>query len=360
MKIVIVTNSSGGLCNFRKMLIEKLLIDNEVVAYTPFRGSEDILRKVGCIMKELRIDRRGTNPIADSKLVINLIRIFIKEKPDLVITYTIKPNIYAGFVCRLLKIPYAANITGLGTAFERGKLLETATCFMYKVALRKAKVVFFENDFNRQLFIKKGIVKKERTCRLMGAGVDLNKFSMLPYPTEDTPFHFLFIGRIMKEKGIEELLAATKMLVDEGYDLVLDILGRYEENYKELIDSYSNEGWLHYHGLQKDVRPFIQSAHCFVLPSYHEGMANTNLENAASGRPVITSDIPGCNEAIIAGISGLTCEPKNVKSLYRVMKQMISYNNEDREKMGLAGREHMEKTFDKEKVVQMTLRALGL
>ena len=360
MKILIVTNSSGGLYKFRKMLIEKLLVDNEVIAYTRISNSEDFLRNIGCVVNELPINRRGMNPITDYKLYKRIINILKREKPGFVITYTIKPNIYAGLACRKLKIPYAVNITGLGTAFERGKLMEIAISSFYKVALKKARVVFFENEFNRDLFVNKRIIEKDRTCLLSGAGVDLRQFSMQPYPSEDGAFHFLFMGRIMKEKGIEELFLATKKIIDDGYDVVLDVLGGYEENYKEAIERYAQEGWLHYHGYQNDVRPFIQKAHCFVLPSYHEGMANTNLECAASGRPIITSNIPGCKEAVIEGKTGFTCEPQNVESLYDAMKKMINLGTDARAEMGKLAREHMIESFDKEKVVEVTISAMKI
>ena len=162
----------------------------------------------------------------------------------------------------------------------------------------------------------------------------------------------------MKEKGIEELFAAMERLRSEGADCCLDVLGGYEENYAETIRRYEEQGWLRYHGYVTDVRPYIEKAHCFVLPSYHEGMANTNLECAAMGRPVITSNIPGCKEAVLDGVSGLLCEPKDTDSLYYAMKHFLSLSAETRAQMGKAGRKHMEEVFDKKKVVEETMKAL--
>jgi galacturonosyltransferase len=281
------------------------------------------------------------------------------QKPELVITYTIKPNIYAGMICRFLKIPYGVNITGLGTAFQKPGLLQSMVIKMYKAALKKVQVVFFENHANRQLFLDEKIVPEEKTVLLNGAGVNLERFSLCPYP-EGGKVRFLFLGRVMKEKGIHELFQAMDRLYEEGFDCCLDVLGHYEEDFQDVIRSKEEKGWLCYHGFQNDVRPFIERAHCFVLPSHHEGMANTNLECAAMGRPVITSNIPGCKEAVIDGKSGYLCQVKNADSLYAAMKEFLNLSREQREAMGLAGRKHMEETFDKKKVVAETLKALKL
>ena len=354
MKIAIIANSSKGLWGFRQDLIQELLINNTVVAITPNNGLWDELLDIGCNMIDVPVDRRGMNPIKDIDILLKYIKIIKQEKPELVITYTIKPNVYGGFVCRMLKIPYVVNITGLGTAFENSGLLKKLVTMMYSVACKKARVVFFENEENRQLFIKEKIVKESQTHRLNGAGVNLDKYQVTEYP-EGEKIKFLFMGRVMTEKGVNELFRAMRKLVADSVNCELDVLGGYEEDYKAKIQEYENEGWLHYHGYQKDVRPFIEKCHCFVLPSWHEGMANTNLESAASGRPVITSNIPGCMESVTDGVSGFLAERKNADDLYRVMKKFAELPYEERKAMGLAGRKHMEEVFDKKKVVADTI-----
>lgn len=358
MKIVIIANNSNGLYLFRRQLISALIEQgHEVIALTPFDTDVDNLKKLGAELIETPIDRRGTNPVRD----YSLMKLYKKElkriKPDLVVTYTIKPNVYGGMICRQLKIPYAANITGLGTAFEGTGVLRKVATVLNKIALKRAKVVFFENSENRDLFVREGIVPKEKTHVLHGAGVDLEHFSYQPYPDNEV-IKFLFIGRVMKEKGVDELLESMRKMISEGIRCSLDILGYYEENYKEKLDKAVGEGWLQYHGNQLDVRPFIAACDCFVLPSYHEGMANTNLECAASGRPIITSNIPGCKEAVIPDVSGFLCEPKNVDGLYLAMKKMTDINVEHRAIMGKAGRKHMQDVFDKRKVVADTIKHL--
>lgn len=358
-KILILANSSSGVYDFRRELIQALMQKGfEVATSNPDQDKTAELDQIGCKVITTEIDRRGINPVRDLGLITRYRKLIKNEKPDLVITYTIKPNIYGGFVCRVLKIPYAANITGLGTAFENDGFLKKLVTFLYKVALKRAKVVFFENSANRQIFIDLGIIEKDKTKVLNGAGVNLEHFQYIDYPPDGDAFKFLFVGRLMKEKGVDELFSAMKRLLEEGEKCSLMVLGRYEEGYDNQVKQYQNDGWLEYYGYQPDVRPFIAKSHCFVLPSYHEGMANTNLECAASGRPVITSNIPGCKEAVIKNVSGLLCEPKDVDSLYMAMNRIVCLDREERERMGRLGRAHMEDVFDKKKVVAETIKNL--
>lgn len=357
MKILILSNNDVGLYQFRRELIEAMLQEgHQVVISLPDGPLVAPLVEAGCTFLDTPIDRRGLDPATDLRLLDQYRRMLTAEKPDLVVTYTIKPNIYGGLACRMTKIPYAINITGLGTAFQKKDTLRALVTRLYKAALKKAKVVFFENSANRQLFIDERIVPADKCRLLSGAGVNLQHYAYAPYPT-DTPTRFLFVGRVMKEKGIGELFGAMERLHAEGESCCLDVLGGYEEDYADAMKRYEAQGWLHYHGYQTDVRPFIEKAHCFILPSYHEGMANTNLECAAMGRPLITSNIPGCREAVTEG-SGLLCEPQDTNSLYKTMKIFLHLTPEAREAMGKAGRRHMEEVFDKKKVVEATLDAL--
>ena len=272
------------------------------------------------------------------------------------ITYTIKPGIYGGMAARLLRIPYAVNITGIGTAFQKEGWLKRIAGTLYRAAARKARVVFFENEDNMRFFVKERIIREDRAVVLHGAGVDTEHFCLQEYPREENPFTFLFVGRVMKEKGMDELFAAMQRLNREGRACRLVIVGLLEENYRERIARYKEEGWLEFAGFSLDVRPFIRGAHCGVLPSWHEGMSNTNLECASSGRPLITSDIPGCREAVVDGKTGFLCRVKDADSLYDAMRKMLEASPEEREQMGREGRKHMEEVFDKRKVVEETIR----
>ncbi len=359
MKILILTNYDVGLYQFRRELIEELLKRNEVLISLPYGKLVEPLKEMGCEFIETPLDRRGINPLTDFKLIRTYKKIVKRVNPDLVITYTIKPNVYGGYVCRRKKIPYAINITGLGTAFQKKGLLRSFVTFLYKLGLKKAKVVFFENIENKQVFIDEKIVNEEHSCLLNGAGVNLEHYYYAPYPEESDVTRFLFMGRVMKEKGIDELFEAMHRLFEEGIHCELTVLGGYEEDYKEIIDKYSNEGWLKYEGYKEDVRPFIEKAHCYVLPSWHEGMANSNLECAAMGRPVITSNIHGCKEAVEDGVSGFLCEKQNSDSLYSKMMSFINMEYELKKRMSNSAREHVEKYFDKRIIVKKTMdRAL--
>ena len=358
-KVLILANSSSGLYDFRNELMEKIMQQAQLMASVPEGEKVDAITQLGCKVILTDIDRRGINPVTDLKLFFAYRRMLKAEKPDLVITYTIKPNIYGGMACRMAKVPYAVNITGLGTTFQNNGWLRRLVTFLYRTALKKAKVIFFENGGNRDIFVNEKIVPETKCCLLNGAGVNLERYPYRPYDKKG-PVRFLFMGRVMQEKGIDELFGAMERLHQEGMDCSLDVLGYYEEDYAETIRRCEAQGWLHYHGYQNDVRPFIEQAHCFVLPSWHEGMANTNLECAAMGLPVITSDIPGCREAVIEGKTGLLCRPKDTDSLYAQLRRFLMLSPEERAAMGQAGRAHMEAVFDKKKVVAETVKALGL
>ena len=359
MKLLVLANNDVGLYRFRKELLQRLQKEgHELYLSLPQGDLVDTLIQEGCSYIETPIDRRGQNPVKDLGLFVRYFRMIRAVKPDLVVTYTVKPNTYGGIVCRLLKVPYAVNVTGLGSAFRKEGLLRKLVTAMYKAAVKKADTVFFENTQNRQVFLEEKIVSPEQCCILNGAGVNLEEFLYGEYPEDAEEMRFLFIGRVMEEKGIDTLIAATRKLLEQGVQCTLDVVGSFEEDYREKIRQCEAEGWMRYHGYQSDVRAFILPAHCIVLPSLHEGMANTNLESAAMGRPIITSDIPGCRETVVQDASGLLCRAGDPDRLCQAMKKMALLSRDDRKEMGLAGRRHMEQFFDKNKIVEKTVNRL--
>ena len=361
-KILIITNHSYMLYQFRKELIEKLLEEYDVTLSMPFVGHEDEFAEMGCRCIETEVDRRGINPMTDFKLLQFYHKLIENEKPDKVITYSIKPNIYAGLVCSHKKIPYYENVQGLGTAFQK-KLLSQFVGLLYKTAFRKVKAVFFENSKNAQDFLERKLVARNKIVVLNGAGVNLNHYSYQPCPTSGETaksIHFLYLGRIMKEKGIDELFDAMRKLHDEyGDRVVLDIVGFFEDEYKDAVEKMVGDSIAVFHGFQEETRPYYAMADCVVLPSYHEGMSNVLLEASAMGRPVITSDIPGCREAVEDGKSGYLCEVKNADMLYEKMKQMADKSVEERDIMGRCARKRMEEMFDKNRIVEQTVEIIG-
>ena len=369
-KILIITNHSYMLYQFRKELIEQLMKEYDVVLSMPFVGHEDDFAAMGCKCVETDVDRRGINPVTDFKLLQFYNKIISDEKPDKVITYSIKPNIYAGLVCRHRKIPYYANVQGLGTAFQK-RLLAKFVGILYKTAFRKVRAVFFENEGNAQEFISRKLVSEDKIVVLNGAGINLEHYMYTPISSRqgdeknevsgDRKIHFLYLGRIMKEKGIDELFTAMRRLHEEyGDRVILDIVGFFEDEYKNEIEKMVEDGIAVFHGFQEETRPYYVTADCVVLPSYHEGMSNVLLEASAIGRPVITSDIPGCREAVEDGKSGYLCEVKNVDMLFEKMKLMTDKSIDEIEEMGRCARKRMEKLFDKKKIVDQTLEIIDM
>lgn len=360
-KILILANNDVGLYKFRKELIVKLLErKNEVYISLPEGKLVEPLVDLGCKFIDTPIERRGMNPIQDLKLLLKYRKMIKEIKPTYVITYTIKPNIYGGIAGRVKGVPYAINITGLGTAFERDNIVLKIVVALYKIACKKAKVVFFENESIKEVFLDKKIIDASKAYVLNGAGVNVDEYTFADYPSERETTRFLFVGRIMKEKGVEELFKAAQMLKEQNVDMCVDIVGPYEEDYKEMIDRLQNNQIISYHGYQEDVKPFIQRCHCFVLPSYHEGMANTILEAGAMGRPLIVSDIPGCREAVKEGINGFLCEKANVESLCSKMREFVGVDYEAKEKMGKQAHDYIVNKFNRSDVVKITLDKLEL
>lgn len=368
-KILILTNHSYMMYQFRRELILELQQKYEVVLSMPFVGHEEDFRKMGCKCINTKIDRRGINPVTDLKLLQFYNKIIAEEKPDKVITYSIKPNIYAGLICRHKKIPYYANVQGLGTAFQK-KLLTKFVGILYKTAFRKVRAVFFENQGNAQEFISRKLVAEDKIIVLNGAGINLEHYAYTPISSRqeendnssagEQKMHFLYVGRIMKEKGIDELFTAMRRLHGEyGDKVILDIVGFFEDEYKDAVEKLVEDGIAVFHGFQVETRPYYVMADCIVLPSWHEGMSNVLLEASAIGRPVITSDIPGCREAVEDGKTGYLCEVRNAEMLFEKMKLMADQSAEEIEEMGRCARKRMEELFDKKKVVEQTVEIIS-
>lgn len=346
LKILILTNLDLGLYKFRKELLESLSKDHIIYAALPKGEYLESLQQLGCTVIPFDFDRRGMNPFADFGQLQRYKRLLREIKPDLVLTYTIKPNVYGGIACQRMGIPYIANITGLGTSMENGGLLSFLTTALYRFGLRKAACVFFQNKSNEQLFYRKRITTG-RTRTIPGSGVNLETHCYEPYPPDAEGVRFLFVGRIMKDKGVDELLEAMKIIHSERPDTVLDIVGWNDENYTDALRRAEAEGLIRFHGLQKNVHPFYSACHCAVLPSYHEGTANVMLEASSTGRPVITTTVSGCKETFDEGITGFGCEARNTESLIIAIRNFLLLSQKQRERMGIAARKKMEREYDR-------------
>lgn len=339
-----------GLFKFRKELLEKLIETEEVYISLPKDEYTDQLEELGCKFIESHVDRRGTNPISDMKLLLKYLKVFKEVKPDLVLTYTIKPNVYGGIACRIAKIPYISNVTGLGTSIENDGVLQKISMTLYKIGLKKSECVFFQNKDNKDLFINKEIINNKSRL-LPGSGVNVSRFTFEDYPKADKKLKFLFIGRLMKAKGIDELLLAAQKLKSKYPFIQFDLIGEMEDDYANQISKLENLGIVKYHHKQNDIHYFIKNSHATILPSYHEGMANVLLESASTGRPVIASNIAGCIETFDEKISGISFQKANLDSLVNAIESFILMSYQQKKEMGVAGRKKIEREFDRNRVI---------
>lgn len=361
-KILILGNSHLVVFKFRRELVEKLIAEGYDVWVCfqngPFGEGQKAADHYGCHFIENHIDRRGTNPFKDVQLIIEYFSIMKQVKPDVVLAYTVKPDVYGGIVCRMLKIPFVPNITGLGKGLAEGGLTQKLTGLLYKWAVKKAKCVFFQNDSDKIFFDKKKITYKKGII-LPGSGVNIHRFEPIPYPQEDTSVKFIFIARVMKAKGIEQFFDAAHEIRKKYPGTEFHVCGYCEEDYKEILDQKAATGEIIYHGLVEDVKEYEAYCHCVVLPSFHpEGISNVLLEGAACARPLITTDRPGCRETVTDGVTGYLVKERDSVDLIEKMEKFIGLSNIERRDMGLRGRDRIEREFDRNIVVDAYLREI--
>lgn len=345
-RVLLLTNSSGGLYDFRNEFVEALLEEHEVFISLPDAVKTKELRAEGAEILQTPIHRRGMNPLEDSKLYLTYRSMMKELRPDLVVTYTIKPNIYGGLAAASRKIPHIATITGLGGAFDKKGLLLALIVRLYRMGLKRTACVFFQNQENREICRKYGITGRAERL-VMGSGVNLQRHVYEPYP-DDTTTRFLFMGRVMKERGILEFAAAAEKLHSDRVQF--EVLGSCDEDYQDFLDALEKRGVIHQLGFHTEVHPFLARAGAVVVASFHEGMSNTLIEAAATGRPVIASRISGCQEAFEEGVTGFGFTPGKSEELIAAMEKFLSLSVQERAEMGRRGREKMEREFDRKKV----------
>ena len=363
MKVLILANNSVGLFKFRRELLEALLANKHEVFISLPNGDfiEDMLQ-MGCHVIETEISRHGTNPLTDLALTKKYCSIIKTVKPDIVFTYTIKPNVYGGIACQLCKVPYVANVTGLGTAVENGGILQKITLALYRTGLRKAKRIFFQNQANQNFMLRHKVVKSAYFL-LPGSGVNLERYAPLPYPDETDGIHFVFISRIMREKGIEQYLDAALSLRARRSNppLFFHICGFCEAEYQGKLDEYIKNGTVIYHGMVRDVREIHKISHCTIHPSFYpEGISNVLLESCASVRPIITTDRSGCKEVVDDGVNGYVVKQRDSEDLIQKIEKFLALTHEQKMQMGLAGRAKVEKEFDRKIVVDAYMKEMEI
>ena len=351
--VLIVGNSAVGFYKFRKELISILKEEGKkVVLCFPNGLFRKELEEMGCSFIATPINRRGLNLIEEFKLFWKYYRILKDVKPNAVFTYTIKPNIYVNLICRWLHIPSAANITGLGSAVEVKGLLQKFTLFLYRIALKKSKCIFFQNKENYLFFEKHGI----SSCRkelIPGSGVNLSDFIYQEFPSAHVT-EFLFEGRVMREKGIEQFLDIAESIKPRYPQTQFTIIGTYEEQeWQPRIECLQQKNIVHFDGAQQDVRPYLKRCSCVIHPTYYpEGMSNVLLEAAASGRPVITTNRSGCREIVEDGRTGFFAHERNSQDFIQKVETFLQLSWEEKRKMGKLGREKVEREFDRQLVME--------
>lgn len=366
LKIVLSSNTSFSLYNFRLGLMRRLKsLGYEVIAVAPRDEYTEELLKEGFECFEVKnLSRKGKNPLKDLKLFWEYFRLFQKIKPDLVINYTIKPNIYGGFAESVLGIPYINVVTGLGYVFVRRGGLAQLVKFLYWLSFRRSKFVIFLNPEDRKEL--NGVVPERKVVEIPGEGVNTEHFSPSQCKEiEKDKFIFLFVGRFLKDKGILEIVSAGEILYQKRKDFEIWLLGGLDEGNPKSISTEELEKikklpFIQVLPFARDIRPFLCNCDCVVLPSYREGLPRSLLEAMAMEKPIITTDAPGCREACLNGINGFLVKPKDVESLYRAMLEMFELSQEERLKMGKEGRRLVEDRFSEEIVIERYLSLIKM
>lgn len=357
--VAIISNDHVWTYNLRREIIQALLDNDYRVAVIVGYGDKiENLKEMGCEFVDVPVDRHGMNPFHELSLIGKYSKALKHLDPDAVLTYTIKPNIYGGYVCGKHKIPYIANITGLGTVVENEGFIQKVVLKMLRAGLSRASTVFFQNTENMKFLKEKNVVRGH--CDLLpGSGVNTTHFSALPYPDDGT-IHFVFISRIMKEKGIDQYLEAAIAIREKYPDTCFHICGFCEQAYEEKIAALSLKKIVRYHGMVDDVREILKQTHCTVHPTYYpEGLSNVLLESSACARPIITTDRPGCREVIENGVNGFIVKQKDGTDLIEKIEKFLHLTYEQKKEMGVRGRQKVEQEFDRRLVVEKYLVAVS-
>lgn len=359
MKILILSNIAEGLYLFRKELLLELRKKGHYVVASVPRGEyfDEISSMVDEVL-DTSLDRRGMNPFRDLKLVMAYFQILRQVKPDCVLTYTIKPNLYGGIVSQICGVPYLLNITGLGSTFFKDTYLRKILILLYKISVKGSDGVFFQNQYNKCMLDNFNI-QGRNAILLPGSGVNLEYNNFETYPQKTEPLKFLFVARVMRDKGINELIEAIRILKKKYSTLEFHIVGWCEEGYEKCIQSWVEEELIIYHGPQKNVHTYMKCCHCLIHPSYHEGLSNVCLEAAATGRPILASDIPGCRETFDNGESGLSFQPQHVESLVNTIERFIRLPYDKKVNMGKKGRKKIEEQFSRQLVVDAYMKEIN-
>jgi glycosyltransferase involved in cell wall biosynthesis len=365
MKIAIVLNTSWNIYNFRMNFVKTLLDKGfEIHTIAPHDSYTHYLEELGCIHHDIKMDSRGVNPVKDTALFFELLSTYKRVKPDLILHYTIKPNVYGTLAASLLKIPSINNVCGLGTVFLKKNLVSHIAMMLYKIAFRFPKKVFFQNSDDLALFLDRKLIDAKLADLIPGSGIDLSRFTPLEFKRNEV-FTFLLISRLITDKGILEYVEAIQKLKSKGLKARFQLLGAKDPEHKRgiqlpIIDSWIKSGTLEYLGRTDDVRGFIENADCIVLPSYREGTPRTLLEAAGSAKPIIATDVPGCHHVVEDQYNGLLCKLKSADDLAEKMEKMASLDSNTLQMFGENGRRKIETQFDEKLVINKYIQEIEI
>ena len=372
MRIALVINTSWNIWNFRRGLVRALqAAGHEVLAIAPPDAySARLSTELGCRYVPVAMANKGTNPVQDALLLRRFYRIYRRERPDVVLHFTIKPNIYGTLAARLAGVPSLNNVSGLGTVFIVENLVSRVARGLYRLAFQFPRKVFFQNDDDRQLFIKYGLVAAGRTGLVPGSGVDLQRFSPGPPAAKapGAPFVFLMVARVLYEKGIVEYFEAARLVraaLGGPGAVRCQLLGGLDEAGGVGVPRATFERWLaagavDYLGTADDVAAHLHRADCVVLPSYREGTPKTLLEAAACGKPLVTTNVPGCRETVRDGRNGYLCQPRDAPDLAAKMLAVARLPAPALAALGQASRELAATKFDEQLVLDAYLTAIAM
>ncbi len=358
-------NSCRNLVHFRGSLITGLQdAGYRLIAIAPNDASAPALINRDVELSTIPLARSTTNPFGDLRLLIAYLQAFVGRRPTAYCGFTIKANIYGGIAARICGVPLIANVTGLGTTFLAKGNLWRLTTALYRVALKRARAVFFHNADDLQTFTRAKIISSSQARLIPGSGIDLSRFSPDPSPAHaQGPITFLFVGRLIRDKGIYEFVDAARAIHGRLPSVVFQVLGDLDpENRTSIqpaeLQSWIDEGVVQHLGTQEDVRPFMRSATAIVLPSYREGMSRALLEAAAMGKPLVGSDVPGVRELVDDGVTGMICRPRDAGSLADAMIRIIETPAAELIAFGKNARAKVEREFDEKLVLAAYLNEL--
>ena len=367
--IALLTNNDDDIYCFRKELIEDIIdAGYEMLISCPDGEKFELMKHIEYRYDNPDIDRRGTNIVADFKLFLHYFRLFVKNKPSVVLTYTAKPNVYAGIAAYLLGIPCISNVTGFGSVLNASGFKQKIIMSLFRFSFRRSTCVMFQNSTNMKLAEESGMVKEEHKL-IPGSGVNTERYPLQPYPDggngkDGEKIVFNYIGRIMHDKGVDDYIEAAKRIKAEYPDTEFNMLGFIEPTEKHYYESdlydLEEKDIIRYRGSLKDVKPFIAASHATIHPStYGEGMSNVLLESASSGRPIISTDNPGCMETFVDGETGFIYHGGDVDALCERIKKFLALPNEERKAMGEKGREYIKNNFSRDIVIKAYLEKIN-